>query len=229
MGNVTEVQKEVLSKIDANDEGSPQLIHPRSSLISRYAHERYQMAPECDEASKGDVLPECGERNLVIYHINRMIRDLYINSNKGGKSGAYRKQCRIKRKSALQGLATRSEHVLGFRWSARAIGFDPDILRNRIIFDVQSVTSLLCSGVKIRTSNEQMGISRKAMVEAEIWLWDEAPERYHLSEKKGQYIIKMHTNDAKIWLNSLIDSPLQFDVEEFELTTGLTILILKHK
>lgn len=223
------VEKEVLSSIDVNSEGSPQLIIPRHMTSNHSPHRRYQMSIDCDEAPKGDVLPECGERNLVVYHINRMIRDLYINSNKGGKSGAYRKQCRIKRKSALQGLATRSEHILGFRWSARAIGFDPDILRNRIIFDVHSVTSLLCNGIKISSNEGHTGISRKALTEAEVWLWEEAPERYHLSEKKGQYIIKMDSKDAKIWLHSLIDSPLQFIVEEFELTTGSTILILKHQ
>lgn len=219
-----EVQKEVLTKIDVDAPGSIQYVGS-STLNGNGILGVYDL----DDSPRGDVLPDCGERNLVIYHINRMIRDLYINSNNGGKSGAYRKQCRIKRKSAMIGIATRSEHILGFRWSARALGFDPDILRNRILFDVHSVTSLLCDGVKISRNEGHLGVSREAVQKAEVWLWEEAPERYRLSERKLQYIIKMDREAAENWLVSLEDSPLQFEVETFHLTSGYTILILKHR
>jgi hypothetical protein len=174
--------------------------------------------------SQEEVLHDCPERNLVIYHLLRMIRDLYINSKDGGQTGAYRKQCRTRRKSALMAILNPSEEPLTFRWSCKALGYNPDIFRNRILFDVRDVSDLMRDGVVLCESN-----ARKPFTAADVWVWEDAPIRYQLSEKKGHYVVKMDKADADIWIASLQDSPLQFLIERFDLTSSNVILVLRHK
>lgn len=171
-----------------------------------------------------DVLPDCPERDLIVYHLLRMVRDVYINSKDGGQSGAYRKQCRTKRKSALTAIISQSEDALSFRWSCRVLGFNPDMFRNRVLFDVESITDLMRDGVKLCERN-----SRKTLTEAQVWLWNEAPPRFQLSEKKGHFVVKMNQEDANAWIASLEDSPLEFSIERFDLTNSNAVLILRHK
>lgn len=171
-----------------------------------------------------DTTPESPERNLVVYHLLRMVRDLYINSKDGGHSGAYRKQCRTKRKSALTAILSQSEEAFSFRWSCRVLGFEPEVFRNRIIFDVESITNLMRDGVKGGGD-----ATRKSATEAEMWLWSDCPARFQLSEKKGHYVVKMTKADADAWIASLQNSPLEFTIEKFDLTNANTILILRLK
>lgn len=177
-----------------------------------------------EDATSADVLPDCPERDLIVYHLLRMVRDLYINSKDGGQTGAYRKQCRTKRKSALLGILNSSEEPLSFRWSCRVLGFDPDVFRNRILFDVHTISDLMRDGVASGANN-----NRKAFIEADVWLWTDTPARYQLSEKKGHYVVKMPKVDADSWLFSLEQSSLDFSIERFDLTTSDTILILRVK
>lgn len=175
---------------------------------------------------------DCDERSMVVYHLLRMVRDFYINSREGGKgSGAYRKQCRSIRKAAINAILDPSEEVLSFRWSCIVLGLDPDEFKARILFDIKSIFELMRDGVKISAERERSGAFRKALTSAEIWLWDHAPPKYHLSEKKGtnRFIVKMEGHAAQEWLESLENSPIEFDIEKFPLNTGNVILILKTK
>lgn len=212
--------KVVLTKIDPRAEGSFQYVTPRSQKT----YYSWDQEAEHDE----NVLPDCPERAFVVYHLLRMVRDLYINSKDGGQSGAYRKQCRTKRKSALMGILNKSEEPLTFRWSCKALGFDPDTFRNRVLFDVHSISDLVRDGVRICEVREKT-TARKTITEADVWMWDDTPARYQLSEKKGHYVVKMNQHDADSWIESLKDSPLEFSIERFDLTSGSTILILRHK
>ena len=209
----------VVSKIDVRAEGSPQYITPRGHSTGA--------CYEIDEQQES-VLPDCAERNLVVYHLLRMVRDLYINSKDGGQSGAYRKQCRTRRRSALAAILSSSEDTLSFRWSCRALGFEPDTFRNRVLFDVRSIADLMRDGVRI-CANREKTQGRQEVTEAEAWLWDEAPTRYQLSEKKGHYVVKMTREAAQAWTESLKDSPLEFAFEQFDLTSAHTVLVLRHK
>lgn len=191
-------------------------IHPSSQG-------KYGNSLDCVDRD-ADVIPESPERNLIVYHLLRMVRDLYINSKDGGHSGAYRKQCRTKRKSALTAILSQSEEAFTFRWSCRVLGFNPEVFRNRVIFDVDSITHLMREGTKNAESDE-----RKSVTEAEVWLWEDTPARYQLSDKKGHYVVKMTKSDANEWMLSLQDSPLEFTIERFDLTNDKTILILRHK
>lgn len=192
------------------------VVHPRSQG-------RYGNSVDCFDRDS-DVIPESPERNLIVYHLLRMVRDLYINSKDGGHSGAYRKQCRTKRKSALTAILSQSEEAFTFRWSCRVLGFDPQVFRNRIIFDVRSITTLMREGV-----NSEEKTDRKLATEAEMWLWEDCPARYQLSEKKGHYVVKMTKAHAEQWMQSLEGSPLEFTIEKFDLTNENTILILRHR
>lgn len=169
-------------------------------------------------------LHDCAERDLIVYHLLRMVRDVYINSQNGGQAGAYRKQCRTKRKSALTAILSRSEETLTFRWSCKVLGFDPDTFRNRVLFDVRSITDLMRDGVRLCQDKP-----RKSITTADVWLWDEAPLRYQLSEKKGHYVVKMSKGEATDWMSSLENSPLEFSCEQFDLTSDDTILVLRHR
>jgi hypothetical protein len=191
-----------------------------SSKIQEFQYSDEFYAGEQDS----ELLPDCPERDLIIYHLLRMVRDLYINSKDGGRSGAYRKQCRTRRKSALTAILSQSEEPMKFRWACRILGFNPDVFRNRILFDVQNITDLMRDGVRLCNNNE-----RKSLTDAEAWLWDESPSRYQLSEKKGHYVIKISKVDAAAWIESLRNSPLEFNIEQYDLTTDNTILILRHK
>lgn len=212
--------KAIANSVNVRAEGSPQYIRPRASNTS-CAH--YDIDEHQDT-----LIGDCAERNLIVYHLLRMVRDLYINSKDGGQSGAYRKQCRTRRRSALAAILSSSEEALSFKWSCRVLGFDPDTFRNRVLFDVRSIADLMRDGVRICEGREKTQ-SRKVVTEAEAWLWDEAPSRYQLSEKKGHYIVKMAHEDAQAWMESLKDSPLEFNVEQFDLTSGHTVLVLRHK
>jgi hypothetical protein len=210
--------KVVVNAVDVRAEGSPQYITPRG-------HHGSSAYYEFDEQQES-VLSDCAERDLVVYHLLRMVRDLYINSKSGGQGGAYRKQCKTRRRSALSAILSNSEDALSFRWSCRVLGFEPDVFRNRVLFDVQSISDLMREGVRIC---EGRGQARQTIINAEAWLWEEAPPRYQLSEKRGHYIVKMTQADAQRWTNSLSGSFLDFAVESFELTSGHTILILRLK
>lgn len=211
--------KVVVSQIDVRAEGSPQYITPKGKHGAAY----YELDEQQDS-----VLPDCAERNLVVYHLLRMVRDLYINSKDGGQSGAYRKQCRTRRRSALAAILSSSEDTLSFRWSCRVLGFEPDAFRNRVLFDVQSIADLMRDGVRITEGRHKVS-GRQSVTEAEAWLWEEAPTRYQLSEKKGHYVVKMTREAAQSWTESLKDSPLEFNFEQFDLTSGHTVLVLRHK
>ena len=176
------------------------------------------------------VLPDCGERDLVTYNLVRLVRDYYINVRSGGKEEgtAYRKQCRTKRKAALRCILSQSIEPFSFRWSCEALGLNPDILRNRILFDLDAVASLVRDGVSLFT-NRDKNSTRSEIVDAQAWVWDEAPERYKLSEKKGHAVIKMHSEAAAKWLNALQTSPMEFTIEEIPLTSKNVVLILRHK
>lgn len=183
-----------------------------------------------DEVS--GLMLDCDERSMIIYHLLRMIRDFYINSRDGGKgTGAYRKQCRSIRKAAINAILDPSEEALSFRWSCKVLGFEPDEFKARILFDVKSISDLMRDGVKINAERERSGFFRKALTSAEIWLYDHAPAKYHLSEKKGsnRFVVKMDGKAAEEWLDSLENSPMEFDIEQFPLNTGNIILILKTK
>ncbi len=215
------VSKVVLTKIDPHAEGSYQVV----GSTGRSGSIHFEEATE----ERENVLPDSPERNLVVYHLLRMLRDLYINSKDGGKAGAYRKQCRTKRKSALTAILSQNEEALSFRWSCRALGYDPDVFRNRVLFDVRSVSSLMKDGVRISEEREKT-VSRKAMTLAQAWLWEEAPARYHyLSEKKGHFIVKIAKDDADSWIASLENSPMEFSIESFDLTSGDVVLIVRHR
>jgi hypothetical protein len=179
----------------------------------------------CDFEQQESLLHDCAERDLVVYHLLRMVRDFYINSKAGGQAGAYRKQCKTRRRSALAAILSRSEEALSFRWSCRVLGFEPDIFRNRVLFDVQSISDLMREGVRLHQNRE----NKPTTMQAEAWLWEEAPARYQLSEKRGHYIVKMTCEDARRWTDSLKGSFLDFAIESFELTSGHTVLILKLK
>lgn len=213
--------KIVLTKVGSHSEGSSQFVTPRSES----GYDNF-FQPEHHEDE--DVLPDSPERSFVVYHLLRMVRDLYINSKDGGQSGAYRKQCRIKRKSALTGILNQSEDPLTFRWSCRALGFDPDIFRNRILFDVKDISNLMRDGVHIFEAEEGPA-HRKQLTSAEVWLWADTPSQYRLTKKKGQYVVKMNTHDAQSWIDSLINSPLEFIIERFDFSQDTTILVLRHK
>jgi hypothetical protein len=157
-----------------------------------------------------------------------MVRDLYINSKDGGQSGAYRKQCKTRRRSALSAILSSSEEALSFRWSCRALGFEPEIFRNRVLFDVQNISDLIREGVRICESRDR-SYGRTNITQAEAWLWEEAPARYQLSEKKGHYIVKLPREDARRWTQSLDGSFLDFAIEQFDLTSGHTVLVLRLK
>lgn len=213
------VVKIVLTKIDPRSEGSSQFTTPKDPHNAELS---FSWEEEDEE-----LMPDCPERNLVIYHLLRMVRDLYINSKDGGQTGAYRKQSRSKRKSALSGIINRSEDPFSFRWSCRVLGFDPDKIRNRVLFDVADVAELMRTGAGTYES-EDKECSRKSVVIADVWSWNDAPAQYKLSEKKGHFVVKMSKIDATSWLSSLQDSPLDFSVERFDLNTEYAVLILRH-
>lgn len=212
--------KVAVNAVDVRAEGSPQYITPRGN----HGSGAYYDIDEQQEA----VLSDCAERDLVVYHLLRMVRDLYINSKDGGQSGAYRKQCKTRRRSALSAILSSSEEALSFRWSCRALGFEPDTFRNRVLFDVRSISDLMKEGVRICQDREKTQ-GRQTVIHAEAWLWDEAPARYQLSEKKGHYVVKMTREDAQRWADSLSGSFLDFAIEQFDLTTGHTVLVLRLK
>jgi hypothetical protein len=97
-----------------------------------------------------------------------------------------------------------------------------------VLFDVRSIAELMRDGVRICEGREKTK-GRKGVTEAEAWLWEEAPSRFQLSEKKGHYVVKMTQDDAHLWTESLKDSPLEFQIEQFDLTSGHTVLVLRHK
>lgn len=171
------------------------------------------------------VLPDCEERDMVIYALFRVVRDFYINSRDGGKLGAYRKQCRSIRKQASFAILSTSEETFSFRWLCRVVGFDPITFRNQVIFNVKGCTSLV--------RNETTSLPNKVLNEdqkaAQMWLWDEAPVKYQLSEKPGHFIMKVSKKAMNDWLVELENSPMDFQIEQFELTSGNFILIVKNK
>lgn len=220
------VQKRDFTHTQSKDVGSSLHVRPKPVRGNNSSYDND------DSSDYRGVLPDCGERDLVTYNLIRVIRDYYINTRSGGKEEgtAYRKQCRTKRKAALKCILSQSDAPFSFRWSCEALGFDPDSFRNRILFDLEAVTSLVRDGVNIFAAREKTsGTRRKELMDAQAWNWEEAPERYKLSEKKGHVVIKMNHEAANSWLASLANSPMEFTVEEIPLTSANVVLILRHK
>jgi hypothetical protein len=173
---------------------------------------------------------DSGEYELVKANLNLLIRDLYISTPNRGSSGAYHKQCRIRHRAAVFCLLCQDDYPFGFEWTCRVLGFDPAVVRSRVLFDVDEVFQLLRSGL------EFYHFERKPVVEADIWLWYECPEKYkwivQADEEDGEcseppdFVCLMSRADANAWRNSLEYSNFEYKIEQVDLTSNRTLLFV---